>query len=238
MASRRSITRPFPSAVTYSIPTVPQETSTQITLPPKSDWTSGLHWHERHTEYLHVQQGSVWVHADGVERIYTANSHGETEDARVVIAIPRGVRHEWARADRGEPEGDARDVVVLETTDPADGEKALFFWNLNGVVLASSSNSAGGTLKSWLEGFWLTLQLFVIFRALDNYPVFFRMPGIGSASIERRLQWLVTNTVLWVATLVGRVFDLRAIKEEYTPSKMFEMQALPVPHANDGVKCD
>jgi hypothetical protein len=64
---------------------------------------------------------------------------------------------------------------------------------------------------------WLTWQLFVVFRGLDNYPVFLgfgSLPLIGSI-----LERLITHAVLFVAVLLGKLVGLKSAYEEYTPSK-------------------
>jgi hypothetical protein len=43
------IERPLPDGVIYDMSTVGQ---VRITLPESSTWSSGLHWHEIHDEYL------------------------------------------------------------------------------------------------------------------------------------------------------------------------------------------
>ncbi|KAH6603175.1 beta-mannosidase a [Trichoderma cornu-damae] len=167
--------RGLPNAVTYDL-TQPNQVT--IRLPSKSTWSSGLHWHETHTEYLKVINGSIKVRLGDAEQIVTANIDNQPE-----IKIERYAWHEWQRA---EPDGD--EVVVVERTDPEDGEKAIFFWNINGITLNAkrviSANVPGfslfpASIKDLMIDFWITLNLFIVFHSMDNFPVRLDSQQIG-----------------------------------------------------------
>jgi quercetin dioxygenase-like cupin family protein len=201
-----------PGHVTYTLP-LPSSSSSviTITLPPLSSWTSGLHWHETHTEYLNVVKGSALVTVDGVSRTYTERSG--------VITIPPFTRHEWSRSPSSslyfnrdsECEDPEDDVVVQEWTDPADGEKEAFFRNLNGIIADEEKRSreSGKSIGGW----WLNLQLGAIFWEFDNWPVLIGGP--------KWLQLWVTHIVLRIAVLVGRcIWGLKGRYGEYTPERL------------------
>ncbi len=97
---------------------------------------------------------------------------------------------------------------MKEWTIPSDGDKEVFFRNLNSVVLDCTKD---GPPNEW----WLTWQLFVIFWGLDNYPVFLPcgwIPWIGTT-----LEWSITHLVLSAAVIAGQLIGLKSVYEEYTP---------------------
>lgn len=118
-----TFSRPPPGAVTYDLS---QPHAVTVTVPPQSTWTSGPHWHERHTEYLQV--------VDGLARIMLNGKTGVYGPSDGVIEIPRFTIHEWQREAKGyaQPNSqDRKDLVVREWTLPADGQKEMFFRMLN-----------------------------------------------------------------------------------------------------------
>ncbi|KAL6856308.1 hypothetical protein J3F83DRAFT_752969 [Trichoderma novae-zelandiae] len=210
------IERRLPNAVIYNL-TLPNQAT--ITLPPKSTWSSGLHWHEAHTEYLKVVKGSIRVRLGDTEQILTASRTNQPE-----ITVERYAWHEWQRA-----ELDGEEAVVVERTDPADGEKALFFWNLNGIILSAGrvigTNVPGftffpSTIKDLIIECWITFNLFIVFHSLDNLPVILGTTRFGKGKASRGLSadWFVSHLLLSLAALAGRVFGLRAVRSEYTPA--------------------
>ncbi|PMD60695.1 uncharacterized protein K444DRAFT_588701 [Hyaloscypha bicolor E] len=160
-----------------------------ITFPISSKIATGLHWHETHTEYLQIIQGVALVTlGDSTER-YTAKSG--------VITIPRYTVHESRHVD----------LIVKEWTDPADGEKAIFFRNVVGLIL--DRDPAARTLQN-LRTAW---NLFVVFWEWDNFPRFVKMPrlwGLGN-SVERGVTWAILGS----AALIGRWVGVRGTYEEY-----------------------
>lgn len=202
--NRTSFTRPLPSSVTYTLPSTPFAFPVvTITIPPHSTWTSGLHFHAMHTEYLSVVKGTALVTLDGVTNTYTSSDG--------IITVPRYMKHEWQRGDKGNGE-DKDELVVKEWTDPEDGEKEIFFRNLNSAILDATSNGLRKP-NEWM----LTWQLFTIFWQLDNFPVFLELswfPIVGEV-LERWISFLV----LWVASLLGGMVGVRGVREEYTPAR-------------------
>ncbi|KAJ6785594.1 hypothetical protein PWT90_00466 [Aphanocladium album] len=220
------ITRPLPNAVTYDLT---QRDCVIITLPPQSTWSSGLHWHQDHDEYLKVVQGSILVVLGNDEFVVSATATHQPE-----IKVPRHAWHSWRRA-----EGDGEEVVVVERTDPADFQKAVFFWNLNGVILdAPALDTKLGMLPSRLRAalvdFWITLSLFVIFHHLDNFPVFVNMPSLlgrlmpalqkahAVCRAAKWLDWLVAHTLLWLASCLGHILGMAPVRRRYTPASIYK----------------
>lgn len=213
------IERGLPNAVTYDL-TQPNQVT--ITLPSKSTWSSGLHWHETHTEYLKVIRGSIKVRLGDTEQIIIASRENQPE-----LRVERYAWHEWQRA-----ELDGDDVVVIERTDPEDGEKALFFWNLNGIILNAgrilSTNVPGfsyfpASIKDLIIDFWITFNLFIVFYSLDNFPVVLSTTrfwnGKGShPNAGLSADWLASHFVLSLASWVGRIFGIQAVRSDYTPA--------------------
>jgi hypothetical protein len=214
------IKRSGPNAVVYDLS---DPSTVAITLPVGSNWTSGLHWHETHIEYLRVIKGSIEVTL-GNQRLKIS-----AWDAITEIKVDKGVWHEWKRSDTNK--GD--DVVVLERTDPHDGQKAVFFWNLNGVLFNAQHASVPpympGTLHGWLMGFWINLRLFTIFNELDNFPIFINFQHVLSKSINvqvdpirgqhllRGLDRLISHLILQAASWTAWLLGIQAVDEQFTP---------------------
>ncbi len=100
---------------------------------------------------------------------------------------------------------------MKEWTDPADGQKEVFFRNLGSVILDCTKDEPPNEC-------WLTWQLFVVFWGLDNYPVFVTfswMPFIG-----RMLEWAITHVFLFVAVFAGKLVGLKSAYGEYTPGRL------------------
>ncbi|KAF4979127.1 hypothetical protein FZEAL_4617 [Fusarium zealandicum] len=216
------IERPLPNAVTYDLSTPGQ---VRITLPEASTWSSGLHWHETHDEYLKVVKGTVRVRLGDTTQTVTGTDYNQPE-----IKVARNMWHEWQRAIPG------GEVVVIERTIPSDNEKALFFWNLNGVILnapkmLNDSSSIVSRLPSSIQGpvldFWVTFNLFVIFNSLDNLPVFLDAPSslVNSSSRGQRLSkgvdWVATHIILSLASWLGWVFGVQPVQLRYTPDDAY-----------------
>ncbi|KAE8448327.1 hypothetical protein EG329_009571 [Mollisiaceae sp. DMI_Dod_QoI] len=210
--SRTSFARP--NSVTYDLPN-PSSSSTVVTiaLPPNSTWTSELHWHETHTEHLRILSGTALVTLSGTTQTYDTTSG--------TITIPRYARHEWRRAS---PDGPP--LIVQEWTDPGDGAKEVFFRNLSSVI---EQETKTGPPREW----WLTWQLFVIFWGLDNWPVLLSSGDIPIFGIIIQklgfngwFEWAVTHAVLWAATLLGWVWGLKSVYEEYTPERLLRRRIL------------
>jgi hypothetical protein len=190
-------------AVAYHIPVSPlgdgQNLKTTIALPRGSAWTSGLHFHATHVEYLRLRMGSIFVELENQIKVFSALSGGEfpvtagqSVQQGLIIQVPRYARHNWGRAEHyigsGErhvlngydkmPEDWLDEVIVEEWTEPSDLDKPLFFWNLNRVITTPSDSVLPlrqSLARSLLGDWWIPFQLFVIFYELDNWPVFFSL---------------------------------------------------------------
>ena len=181
--------------VTYEFSAGLKAHVTTITIPRGSDWTSELHWHLSHTEYLSVKKGTALVTSGSQTRSLTPSGSA--------VVVERGTIHEWRR----DP-SDEGVLVMEEWTDPADGEKELFFRNLCSSLLDMTASPSRAPPPFWLSlDWWITLQLLLIFREFDNYPLFYS--GITSR--------LATYLILPLAHLLGLMLGLRARYSNYTP---------------------
>ncbi|KAK6069067.1 hypothetical protein SCUP234_10857 [Seiridium cupressi] len=135
--------RPAPAAVTYDL-SIPNQAT--ITLPPKSTWTSGPHWHETHTEFLRVLSGAAEITLSGAVLPSVTRDDG-------IVTVPRGAVHEWRRSRAANGE---EDLVVREWTHPGDGAKEVFFRNLNGMVLDFVKQQEAAS-KDEQQMAWLTI---------------------------------------------------------------------------------
>ena len=230
-------------AVAYHIPVTPpaDEASplkTTIALPRRSAWTSGLHFHASHTEYLHLVKGAIFVQLGGQTKLISALKGGEVDPNSgellrevLVVEVPRFARHNWGRLEhcdklhRSRNQGVSKqwcmsedwdeEVVVEEWTDPIDAGKPLFFWNLNGIITAPSDSVLSRRqqiARNLLAGLWVDLQLFVVFWELDNWPVFVdlrKQLSLGSSQ-----GWLAAMTdaaevvVSFTVLLFGRIIGM------------------------------
>ena len=182
------------------------------------------------------------------------------------VIVEKYARHEWGRAKEylaasmcgGEakwplPDDIDDEVVVEEWTDPVDIGKALFFWNLNGIILMSPSAKLS-LRKRWasylLGGYWVPFQLFSVFWGLDNWPVFVDLRGamgfgwlvpaavwswMGHELPFPRLlewpieklegigEWVVAIAVLGFVRVVGWMVGVEAVEKERTPLKLWEV---------------
>lgn len=223
------LSRPLPNAVQYDLS---KDSETTITLPPLSKWSSELHWHETHTEFLRVVKGTVRVRLGDRVSVVSASKDDEPP---AIVRVDVGVRHEWSRADKDAP-SDSKDdveVIVVESTEPADVEKHLFFWNLNGTILETQNQAVRrpgyvpNSLWAAVLDYSIMLHLFIIFGALDNFPVLLDLSGHGSlkgvpGSIVKLMEWCVAHAVLSLASLLGRVLGYRAVEKKFTPDHLFE----------------
>ncbi|CAI9629176.1 hypothetical protein GT037_001507 [Alternaria burnsii] len=190
---------------------------TTISLPRHSAWTSGLHFHTTHTEYLRLLRGAIFIYIDGETQILSAKADGSVamyrdktamnERPGLQVKVNKYARHNWGRAreylSRNRrmgvvpryPEDMDDEVVVEEWTEPVDLVKPLFFWNLNAVVLAPLDARLEGRRKKaarWvLGGWWVSFQLFTIFHELDNWPVLVGLRGVlgGETDSPRVGRW-------------------------------------------------
>jgi mannose-6-phosphate isomerase-like protein (cupin superfamily) len=189
------------AAVSYDLS---QPHRVTITVPNKSTWTSGPHWHETHDEYLQVLQGRALVSLE--------NQVQEFGPEDGIIEVPKYTVHEWRRA----PEIDLQQsLVVREWTVPEDGQKEGFFRMLNSfltepqaALLYQPPIAMPEWAERWIERWTVTLQLFIIFRSWDNWPVLY-------GSDNGWVSWIATHVTFWVASWVGFVFGLHGVYDEY-----------------------
>jgi hypothetical protein len=129
------------------------------------------------------------------------------------------------------------EVVVIERTDPADGEKTVLFWNVNGVILQAQSLAKPQTLPKWIFGLivelWVTLNLFFIFSDLDNFPVFFDVTRIFHkrriALEDRSAMYYVLHAttsfcsqiLLKTLSFVSRLMGFESVRPELTPEDVY-----------------
>lgn len=208
-------TRPGPDAVTYDLS---QSNVVIIALPPQSTWTSGLHWHEDHTEYLQVLQGHILVTLGK-----TTKEHGPING---VIEVGKFVHHEWQLV----PENSSvEDVIVREWTVPADGQKEDFFR----MLISSSMEEKPEKMHRQLlrpmsfatplvEQWVLLLQVFVIFHQFDNWPVLVGNDGY--------LGWATTHVVLFLNSWIARLtLGLQPVYAEYVSHELTDwVQDIPI----------
>lgn len=175
---------------------------TQITLPEKSTWTPGPHWHEEYVEYFRVIKGRVLVKLGGVSRIVTPEDE--------VVRVDKFVLHEFMRADidKSDDEKDPGEVITEEWTDPADGSKHVFFRNVFSTIQDSE--------RYW--GRWTFLQALYVMATYDNYIEI--VPG--------RFSYLSTHASYLGIRFISRLVGLRPWCEEYTPESLRAIAAKKV----------
>jgi hypothetical protein len=227
MSAPSIIRRDPPDAVIYDL-SIPNQVT--ITLPSGSLWTSGLHWHETHTEFLQLIKGRIRVRLG--DTVQTISASPNSDNPPPEIRVDKNVWHEWSRAEVESGEEEVEDVVVIERTDPADGGKAIFFWNLNGVILEAQSIAKPAFIPKRLSGacigLWVSLNLFAIFYALDNYPVLLgiRDAGLRRGLVKRASQgegmvfWLerqYSRGALWIASILIWITGARPVGARFTP---------------------
>lgn len=223
--SGKIIERGPPNAVLYDLV---DDDHVTITLPVGSTWSSGLHWHEKHVEYLHVVKGSARVVLG--DQVLTVSAGDEKAELRV----ERNIWHEWRRADTDN--GD--ELVVVERTEPKDHQKAVFFWNLNGVIIRAQHLACPPYMSKLLHDMlldaWVTLSLFTIFSALDNIPVFINVPASFSKRgfkfahktlgdiLLRSMDRFASHLVLFAVSLISWGLGIRPVRNEHTPEHLWE----------------
>ena len=230
-----SFTRPGTCTFAFSPPPSSPDSPqppTIVTLPPGSSLTTQLHFHLTHTEYLRVVSAAVLVTINGHSRILTA------EDG--VAEVPRGARHEWMRFDRsvgmlrGEQKGAQerwikekgegfvkelreKELVVEEWTDPADGEKEVFFRNLFSTFEEPAYVGrwmGWGSILAWL-------QVMSVMWEGDNFVVVVDCGG-GSGGWRRMMEDGFAYALMGGAWTVGRMVGCKGVNREYTPEHLME----------------
>jgi hypothetical protein len=147
--------------------------------------------------------------------------------------VRRGVRHQYWRADRdldfgkdaeeqrngllgmenaGEEEL-AKDLIVVESTDPADLDKEVYFRQIMSLLEEKKGNALPETL-------WMLWSFFVVFYGHDTFPVLVKGTMRFGEGVWKGVEQMVTHTVLGVAALIGRLVGLRCTYDGYTPAKL------------------
>ena len=95
----------------YEIPTAPSSdnatpSNTTISLPERSNWTSGLHFHATYAEHLRLVRGAIFVELDGKTRFFSTLSGGKFDpkagllkDEGLIVEVFRYTKHNWGRTD-------------------------------------------------------------------------------------------------------------------------------------------
>jgi hypothetical protein len=196
-------------------------------------------------------KGAIFVRLGNRTKLISAAAGGtwifrSPAEGGLTVTVEKGVRHNWGRAqkylhrryigvpsDRFPPDL-TDDVVVEEWTDPVDIGKALFFWNLNGVINApvpdpSLEPSLQRLVRRGLGGWWIPFQLFVIFWHLDNFPVFWELvyteeqdPPWAVTKVEEAWEYVSTYSIMWVVSLIARMASVEAVTKERTPNNLWE----------------
>ena len=199
--------------------TIPN-THTILTLPPKSTFSTGLHWHETHEEYLFVLQGKALITVEDVTRVIGR------EDG--VQEVKRGVIHGFSRADspalsrqrlheiqqqqqqrNGDDSWMSEDVIVLEFTSPADPLKEVMFRNGVSAFLANDSQLS----------LPLIARILVNMGTLDQYPLI--IPAGVPGSIF--LSWAMVHALFGISVPVLKWWGFRGWEREWTPEELWEV---------------
>ena len=109
------------------------------------------------------------------------------------------------------------DVVAEEWTDPADGQKEIFFRNLFSTLVETQYQS--NTL--WLGELWKTLQIMCVMWELDNYVVLVDFGG-WRGGWRAWIEAAFTYAVMGCMTILARLCGCRAVNEQYTPTHLRE----------------
>lgn len=167
---------------------------TRITLPEKSSWSPGPHWHEQYTEYFKVIQGRVLLTVNGKTRCVTSDDGLQRVDKFAI--------HDFCRADKhlADEEKDSDDVITEEWTDPADGLKHVFFRNLFSTLQDAE--------KYW--GLWTYAQALTTAAAYDNFIEV--VPG--------RFSYVVTHSLYAGIWAFAKLTGVCAWQQEYTPDEL------------------
>ncbi|KAJ4146125.1 hypothetical protein NW754_001588 [Fusarium falciforme] len=164
---------------------------------------TGLHWHETHTEYLQIVEGYALVTLGDCTAVFTKDDG--------VITIPRYTVHQYMRADNTEQgkAGKDMDLVVREWTEPADGDKEIFFRNILSL-LKDKKDTVTGTVG-------MLFSIMVVAWAHDNYPVFWKGPGFLGKHVQGTVQRAVTYALMGCLVFMGRLAGCQSHYAEYTP---------------------
>ena len=168
-----------------------------------------------------------------MSKIYTAQDGA--------AQIPRYAPHEWMRFDRSahllnneqrkaqetyfQEHGKAEleilkgeELIAEGWTDPADGQKEIFFRNIFSTILEPHYDSD----VSWLGELWRTLQVKCVMWELDDYLVLVDFGG-WKGGWRKVVEAALTYTVMGFLMTLGRICGCKAVNEEYTPQHLIEI---------------
>jgi hypothetical protein len=144
------------------------------------------------------------------------------------VIIRPGVRHQFWRANRDvwvnggedrslgvDKEEWERDLVIVESTDPADRDKEVFFRQ----VISLLGEMEGGGIG---EIAWMLLRSCVVFYGHDNYPVMLKVTRRFGDRLGKGLEWVITHSILILAAILGRFVGLKSTYDEYTSIELRE----------------
>lgn len=195
--SQSTLTVTIPSGkLKFSFPNSQKEEGITITIPPRSQFTTGLHWHETHTEYIRILKGRAYVTVGDNSKICDP---GDGD-----IKVPKSTLHEYMRADAKLPadQGDDGDVEIFEWTEPADGLKEVFFRNGVSAFLVRREKVSLG----------LVLQVVLIMSAMDNYPLLLPRWAGG---------WYLIHGLFYALAPLARILGMKSWYEEFTPRHLW-----------------
>ena len=210
---------------TFSFPPSPTNpsqigTRTRISIPAGSAWMPGPHWHEHYVEHVRVLKGRAKLVVSGVE-----STRGPGDG---VVTFEKFVVHDFGRADGGKALKDGGEegvVEVEEWTEPEDGFKQVFFYNLLSPMIDPNLGSATPTTSPNIT-FPLVLQLLAAIPHLDNFvdPLPFlphNLPVLGGFLFG--VKYVLTHLIYMAGSAVGRGMGYQRWVREYTPREFWEV---------------
>jgi hypothetical protein len=108
-----------------------------------------------------------------------------------------------------------QDLVIVESTDPADRDKEVFFRQVLSLLGEMEGSGIG-------EIAWMLWSSFVVFAKHDNYPVIAGVTRRFRETLGKGVEGVITHSVLGVAALFGRLVGLESTYDEYTPVELSE----------------
>ena len=139
--------------------------------------------------------------------------------ARLLSAEQREVQEAYFREEGKEKLDSLRgvDTVAEEWTDPADGQKEMFFRNISSTMAEPRYRSNGRVVR--LGELWRQVQIMCVMWELDNYVVFVDFGG-WKGGFRQAVESGVTYAVMGGLMLLGRLFGCRGVNQEYTPEHL------------------
>ncbi|KAK5045411.1 hypothetical protein LTR84_009275 [Exophiala bonariae] len=185
--------------------------STLITIPPGSAWEPGAHWHESYVENVRVVKGRAWVSVNGVVKEIGPGEGSVRFELRDV--------HTFGRADRGRKSEDSdheeEDVVLEEWTEPDDGFKQVFFYNLLRIAQTATANSSLFRPST-------ILQLVRVIAHVDNYADL--LPFLTAYWwLPFSLKYALVHAVYGFGSALGWAFGYQKWLKEYTPRDLWSV---------------